>query len=174
MGKVVFIGDDHGKDGSIKSNYQRFKSINGKIGNKYVLLLEIDYDGTPEESGSIVQTINDMTKDKNGGSFDKEFLTKITQRSSFCLGFDSNGGQTSKPRHNKQYENILKLAKEYLAKGMDVIVVIGAGHLESDPLSTGANYWTPHHEKLDGALQSHKVYCYSTDINGKEISWDDT
>ena len=67
----------------------------------------------------------------------------------------------------------MTLAKKFLVNGFDVIVVIGAGHLEPDPLRTGANYWTPHHEKLDGALKSHKVYCYSTDINGNEINWDD-
>ena len=76
MGKVVFIGDDHGKDGSIKSNYQRFKSINGKIGNNYVVLLEINYDGKPEESGSIDGILDDVTTHKKGGSLDKDFLRK--------------------------------------------------------------------------------------------------
>jgi hypothetical protein len=173
MGKVVFIGDDHGRDGSIKSNYKRFKSINGKIGNKYVLLLEIDYDGTPEEKSSIANTINLITRDKTGGSFDKEFLMKMANNASFCFGFDSEGADTSTARHKKQYSYILKFAKEYTEKNMDVVVVIGAGHLEPAPLNTGF-LWNPHHEMLDKALQPNQVYCYSIDINGKEISWDDT
>ena len=168
MCRIIFIGDVHNEGTSIVNNYGRFKKKNGEIGKRFTLLLEVNYDGTPEEDSNTAVTIVTESKPQNG---DKAFLIELANKASVCYGFDSDDHSTySLARQNQQYKNIKKLAEAIIARDkMDVLIIVGAAHLERNEEH---KTWEPHHEKLDGALGKN-VYCYSMFEDGSKLDYDD-
>ena len=168
MCRIIFIGDVHNKGTSIIENYARFKKKNGEIGTRFALLLEVGYDGNPEENSNSAITVVASSKPQNG---DRAFLIELANKASVCYGFDSDDHSIySLARQNQQFKNIKKLAKEIIDRDkMDVLIIVGAAHLELNSEHSG---WKPHHEKLDGAL-GKSVYCYSMFEDGSKLDYDD-
>lgn len=172
MCKIVFLGDNHAKDNSIALNYGRYKHNYEDLPRPFILLLEVDYDGRPEEgnAGSARTIVTDL---KRGGK-DAAFLSAMADNAFACYGFDSDGGTFSKHRHDGQYENIEALVENALAKNMNVLVVVGEAHLERLVQDECPEGWDPHHEKLDGKERfGNKVFCYSMLDDGEELDYDD-
>ncbi|HTF94487.1 MAG TPA: hypothetical protein VL995_00005 [Cellvibrio sp.] len=167
MPKVIFIGDDHFDDKTIKNNLDRFKK-KYNLSQKYALLLEVDYSDEPETNTN--DAVGIVTEKKTGKE-DWAVLTNLASKADCCYGFDHSAKTFTVFRQNKQYQNIRKLI-DIIRKwqpSMDIIVVVGTAHLEENKTENG---WIPHHERLDKEIGN--TYCYFTYEDGEEFDYDDS
>ncbi|WP_321949540.1 hypothetical protein [Paraburkholderia sp. J10-1] len=125
--KLIFIGDDHTKDGCILFGVQTLGQLKP---NSYILLLEEEVSNEPIRKDEFEDTRAIIIKDKIN-SADALALENLMANAYAVYGFDGKGPALSLQRHASQKKNITDYVNHFktYTNIEKFIVIVGDGHL---------------------------------------------